>query len=177
MTLEGCVVRYADVISYIGRDIEDAITLNLLKRNELPKKCTNLLGNNNRDIINTLVTDLINNSSIKDKICYSGRIDKALKELRKFNYRKIYFNKRIKRESEKNEKLYKLLFDVFLRDIKEKNVGSEIYRQWIDVKDARYISKCRHPEIVRDFLASLTDDYFITLFERKYFPRRFGIHF
>lgn len=177
MTLEGCVVRYADVISYIGRDIEDAITVNLLKRSELPKKYTNLLGNNNRDIINTLVTDLIKNSSGQDKICYSDRIDKALKELRKFNYRKIYLNKIIKRESKKVEELYKLLFNVFLRDIKEKNAASEIYRQWIDIKDAEYISKCRHPEIVRDFLASFTDDYFIGLFERKYFPRRFGIHF
>lgn len=177
MTLEGCVVRYADVISYIGRDIEDAITLKLLNRSDLPKESVRLLGNNNRDIINSLVIDLIKNSTGQDKVCYSKKIDKALKRLKKFNYRKIYLNKKIKREAEKNAKLYELLFYDFLRDIREKNSTSEIFRQWIDIKNAEYISKCRHPEIVRDFLASLTDDYFIGLFERKYFPRRFGIHF
>ncbi len=44
-TLEGCVVRIADTIAYLGRDIEDAITLGLISRQELPKECTNLLGN------------------------------------------------------------------------------------------------------------------------------------
>lgn len=178
MTMEGCVVRFADVISYVGRDIEDAITVNLIKRKDLPEQCTRLLGNNNRDIINTLVSDLIENSKkIDDKVCYSKRISTVLKKLKKFNYPNIYLNKEIKRESSKIEKLYIMLFKGYLDDIKEKNSKSEIFKHWIDIKDAKYISKCKHPEIVRDFLSSLTDGYFIGLFERKYFPRRFGIHF
>lgn len=178
MTLEGCVVRYADVISYVGRDIEDAITLGLIKRQSLPARCTRLIGNNNRDIINMLVTDLIETSmKERDKICYSRVINKELKFLKGFNYRAIYLNKKTKREAGKNKRLYELLFEEFLQDIKEKNIKSEIYTQWIDIKDAKYMSKCKHPEIVRDFLASLTDDYFIGLFERKYFPKRFGTHF
>lgn len=178
MTMEGCVVRLADVISYVGRDIEDAITLRLIKRRELPYECTKLLGDNNRDIINTLVSDLIENSKeLKEKICYSKKISNVLRKLRKFNYKNIYLNKKTKREAAKNQKLYTLLFEEYLRDIKEKNSRSEIFTQWIDIKDAKYISKCKHPEIVRDFLSSLTDDYFIGLFERKYFPKRFGTHF
>ena len=178
MTMEGCVVRLADVISYVGRDIEDAITLRLIKREELPNECTKLLGNNNRDIINTLVSDLIENSKeSENKICYSKRISNVLKKLREFNYKNIYLNKKTKREAVKNQKLYTLLFEEYLSDIKEKNSRSEIFTQWIDIKDAKYISKCKHPEIVRDFLSSLTDDYFIGLFERKYFPKRFGTHF
>lgn len=178
MTLEGCVVRFADVVSYIGRDIEDAITLKLIKRRNLPKECTKLLGNNNRDIINSLVMDLIENSKkFDDRICYSKIISEVLKKLKKFNYKNIYLNKRTKRESAKNQKLYSLLFEEFIYDIKRKNSKSEIFTQWIDIKDAKYISRCKHPEIVRDFLASLTDDYFIGLFERKYFPKRFGTHF
>ena len=47
MTLEGCVVRIADTIAYIGRDIEDAIRLNLIKRSELPQESVKSLGNTN----------------------------------------------------------------------------------------------------------------------------------
>jgi len=178
MTLEGCVVRYSDVIAYIGRDIEDAISVNLLARKELPRDCTRILGNNNRDIINVLVTDLIKSSKkYCDKICYSRTINNALAKLKAFNYKKIYLNKSIKTQSEKIERLYNFLFEAFLGDIKKQNVDSEIYRNWINVIDARYISRCSHPEIVRDFIASLTDDYFIELFKRRYLPRVFGIRF
>jgi len=178
MTLEGCVVRYSDIIGYIGRDIEDAIVVNLIKKQDLPKDCTKILGNNNRDIINSLVTDLIETSKkYRDRICYSRRINKALIKLKDFNYKMIYLNKRIKTESAKIERLFNFLFKEFLIDIKKKNASSEIFRNWINVIDAAYTSKCSHPEIVRDFIASLTDDYFIELFRRKYFPRNFGIRF
>ncbi len=178
MTLEGCVVRYADTISYIGRDIEDAITLDLIERKDLPLSCTRVLGNNNRDIINTLVSDIIMNSKKQiDKIGYSNRINDALVQLKKYNYEAIYKNNKIKRESQKIEKLYNILFEGFLIDVVKKNEESEIFKQWVDIKDQKYITKCKPPEIVRDYIASLTDDYFIELFRRKYFPMRFGIHY
>ena len=178
MTLEGCVVRYSDVIAYVGRDIEDAISVNLISRNELPKDCTKVLGNTNRNIIDVLVTDLIKTSNnYNDRICYSGNVNKALTKLRGFNKKIIYLNKRIKTESVKIERLFHFLFDEFLNDIKKRNVESEIYRNWINIIDAEYISRCSYAEIVRDFISSLTDDYFIELFRRKYFPQRFGIRF
>jgi dGTPase len=178
MTLEGCVVRFADVISYIGRDIEDAIKVNLIDRRDLPQECIRLLGNNNRSIINALVIDLIENSrKVEDKVCYSKRIARILCKLKKFNYRNIYLNNKIKKESAKIKVLYGHLFKELLSDIKNKNSKSEIFTQWIDIKDAKYIHGCKPAEIVRDFISSLTDDYFITLFERKYFPKRFGYEF
>ena len=64
MTLEGCIVRIADVVGYIGRDIEDAITLGLFERENLPKEITEVLGDNNRDIVNTIILDIIKNSII-----------------------------------------------------------------------------------------------------------------
>ena len=60
MTVEGCVVKLADVISYSGRDLEDAIRLGFIKREDVPKNITEVLGNTNRDIVNTLVVDVIN---------------------------------------------------------------------------------------------------------------------
>ena len=61
-TTEGCVVRLADTIAYIGRDIEDAIILGLITRDEIPQTCKKILGDTNGTIIYTLVTDLIGNS-------------------------------------------------------------------------------------------------------------------
>ena len=62
MTMEGCVVRIADTISYIGRDIEDAVRLGLIRRSELPEDAVSVLGNTNGTIVYNLVTDVIRHS-------------------------------------------------------------------------------------------------------------------
>jgi len=69
MTLEGCVVRISDVIAYIGRDIEDAKTVNLIKQEDIPKEICNILGSKNDDIINTLVLDLIEKTRAEMNVC------------------------------------------------------------------------------------------------------------
>ena len=90
MTLEGCVVRISDVISYIGKDIEDAIMMNILEPTEVPASLMNILGNNNGDIVTTLVLDIIKNSMNKPYITMSKEIMQALNDLQKFNYENIY---------------------------------------------------------------------------------------
>ena len=62
MTLEGCVVRISDIIGYVGRDIEDAVRLGVFDKKELPKEITDVLGSDNKTIVNTIVLDLIKNS-------------------------------------------------------------------------------------------------------------------
>ena len=90
MTLEGCVVRLADTISYIGRDLEDAITLNLVQREELPAPVTQRLGRTNGAIVYSLVADLITHSFEKNYVGYSPEVGQALKNLKAFNYERIY---------------------------------------------------------------------------------------
>ena len=97
MTLEGCVVKFADVFGYIGRDIEDAIIVKLIKRKDLPEDCVAILGNKNSKIIDTLVTDLIKNSLDSDRLSLSKEVSDALKKLKQFNYEKIYLNPKIMR--------------------------------------------------------------------------------
>ena len=74
MTLEGSVVRLSDIIAYIGRDIEDAIILGVIKREDLPVEATRILGNNNSDIVNTLTIDVIKNSIDKDYLTFSKEV-------------------------------------------------------------------------------------------------------
>ncbi|MDY6852493.1 MAG: HD domain-containing protein, partial [Thermodesulfobacteriota bacterium] len=59
MTAEGCVVRLADTISYIGRDVEDAIRVGLVRRSDLPGECVRVLGDTNGKIVYNLVADLL----------------------------------------------------------------------------------------------------------------------
>lgn len=82
MTLEGCIVRVSDIIAYIGRDIEDAIRLGIITKDDIPQNIKNILGDNNRDIINTIILDIITNSYQKPYIKISPNIFTAIKELK-----------------------------------------------------------------------------------------------
>lgn len=100
-TWEGCVVKIADKISYLGRDIEDAISLGILDNhlNELysllnfDSTSTPL---NNSSIINYLVIDLCENSSCDNGLCFSDNAFNLLNQIKDFNYKNIYFSNRIK---------------------------------------------------------------------------------
>ena len=67
MTLEGCVVKFSDTIAYIGRDIQDAREVGLIGHTtDLPEECRDILGDSNREIINTLIYDLLENSDTEE---------------------------------------------------------------------------------------------------------------
>ena len=93
-TWEGCVVKIADKISYIGRDIEDAISLGILDEhlNELHKMLGLDINEpiNNTVLINNFIYDLCENSSIKKGLCFSEKTFELINELKKFNYKHIY---------------------------------------------------------------------------------------
>ncbi len=99
-TWEGCVVKISDKISYLGRDLEDAITLKIL--DEHLDKLYDLLGYssdnenlNNTIIINYLITDLCENSSPENGLCFSDKAFELIKDINKFNYKNIYACPRI----------------------------------------------------------------------------------
>ena len=171
MSLEGCVVRFSDTVSYIGRDIEDAIRLGLIRRSELPKESVNFLGNTNGKIVYSLVTDIILNSYGKPYISFSPEISDALKCLKQFNYERIYMNPRIKKELARIKKLYSVLFERFLNDITKKASDSPVFRNFIDGMSEDYITGHRPAEIVRDFIAGMTDQYFLRQAPESLRPR------
>jgi dGTPase len=161
MTLEGCVVRFADTISYIGRDIEDAIRLGVLARSDLPRECARVLGDTNGTIVYTLVTDVIRGSYGRDHIAFSPEVSEALLRLKRFNLERIYMNPIIKRHTETIRDLFTDLFHRFLTDIETGDRASPIFTGFLDGMSAGYISGHRPPEIVRDFIAGMTDQYFL----------------
>jgi len=177
MTLEGCVVRLADTISYIGRDLEDAITLNLITREELPPAVTTRLGRTNGAIVYTLVTDLISHSHNKNYVGYSPEVGEALMTLREFNYTRIYNNPRIKQETGKIEELFADLFQRFYRDIIEARRQSPIWTEYLEHMHPPYLEQFQPAEIVRDYLASMTDANFLRQCQELFFPQPMPLKF
>ena len=172
MTMEGCVVRMADTISYIGRDIEDAIRLNLIKRTQLPKASVERLGDTNGTIVYNLVTDVIENSFQRGAIAFSEEVSNALKKLRQFNLEQIYLNPKIKPESGKIRHIFQVLFERYLKDFKEGNEASIIFTEYLDGMSDEYKNNADPAEIVRDFIAGMTDKYFLRQSPRELRPRR-----
>ncbi len=171
MTLEGCVVRLADTISYIGRDLEDAITLSLVRREELPPEVAGRLGRTNGAIVYSLVTDLLRHSFDKNYVGYSPEVGALLKQLKEFNYQRIYNNPRIKDQTSKIEALCQRLFQRFLEDLDQDRRDSLIYQDFLAPLDPAYRESHQPAEIVRDFLASMTDAYFLRTSQELFFPQ------
>ena len=165
MTLEGCVVRISDIIAYIGRDIEDAIRLGIINKSDIPSSITNVLGDNNSDIINTLVLDIINNSYNLPYIKLSPKVFKALKDLKEFNYTHIYKNANTKETIILYEKMFRHLFQVYYTQITNNDKDAHIYKDYLNAMDKTYIENTSVPRIIIDYLAGMTDDYFKRQYE------------
>ncbi|MGD8889575.1 MAG: HD domain-containing protein [Desulfobacterales bacterium] len=161
MTLEGCLVRMCDTVSYVGRDIEDAIRLKLIQRSDLPQKCVEVLGQTNGTIVFNLVTDLIRSSYQQAYIAFSPDVSAALKQLRKFNLNVIYLNPKIKKHTDRIKKLFERLFEQYLDDLNKQRKSSAIYGQFLENMSEGYIQRHEPAEIVRDFIAGMTDRYFL----------------
>lgn len=119
-TWEGCVVKLADKIAYLGRDIEDATTLGYFtpaEREELIRVVGNL-GNsgsiNTTSIMHTLIYDLCQNSSLEQGLCFSSSTSDQLNAIKQFNYEHIYRNKRLRPYQHYAELVINELFDYLI---------------------------------------------------------------
>lgn len=171
MTMEGCVVRMADTISYVGRDIEDAIRLGLISRDALPKECVRVLGNTNGTIVYTLVEDLVKNSLDRPCVSFGLEVASALRGLKAFNESHIYQNERVKDQSEKVRLMFELLFEKYFRDFEEGNEDSDIFKEFLEGMSGEYIENTAAAGIVRDFVAGMTDEYFLTQCRKNLVPQ------
>ncbi len=167
MTLEGCVVRISDLIGYLGRDVEDAIRLGIIKKSDLPKEITEVLGNTNKSIVNTIIQDIIENSLDKPYIKMSDKVFKAMKDLKKFNYEHIYNKANSKERIKELKEQFTFLFETYVKDINEHNTKSEIYKAFLNYKDVSYKNETPKERIAIDFIAGMTDDYFQKCYQAR----------
>jgi dGTPase len=159
ITLEGKVVSFADRIAYINHDISDAIRAGVLKEDDLPKDCVKFLGNSKGERINTLVSDIINNSLNKDKINLSEEGLFYMNKLRDFMFDNVYFAKDGQDMNLKADRMLALLFNHFLKNP--------------DQVPKNLIISSEPTVFVTDYLASMTDTYAVNLAKELFIPKEF----
>lgn len=159
MTLEGAVVRISDLIAYLGRDIEDAKRMGLIDFSDIPLSIKENLGTSNREIVNTIVMDIINNSIGKDYIKLSDNVFKSIVELKKFNYENIYYKAYTEEEKDKLKLMLNTLFNKYMKDLENNNTDSNIIKSFLANMSDEYKNSNSNARIVIDYIAGMTDDY------------------
>lgn len=173
MTLEGCVVRVSDIIAYLGRDIEDAITIGIIKREDIPKQITDVLGNDNSSIVNTLILDIVKNGMDKNYIQFSKEVFKALVDLRNWNYKNIYNSAEALKNREELKKAFNKLFNIYLEELKDKDCknyieipeytpfSSKRLYEFVNSRSEEYKENTNVKRMIIDYMAGQTDKFFL----------------
>jgi dGTPase len=180
MTHEGCVVRFADNIAYLGRDLQDAIEINLIDEDiwrNYREICEDFLDFSsprdvNRMILDTLIKDVINTSYERDEISFSEKASACVKKMKDLNYRYIYENRKLHSQDGKVRRMFEFMFDHFLHEYQQGTTNSLIFRDmikpgWISEK---YKESVEPAGLVRDYLAGMTDRYFNHVYRSLVIP-------
>lgn len=173
-TLEGCVVRISDMIAYIGKDRQDALKTHLIDSEDIFEE--NKIGKYNAAIIHNLVVNIVENSYGKDYIRLDNAHFEALKSSKSDNYEKIYMNSKIADIYDRQiQPMFEKVYERLLSDLNNNRKSSPIYKHHIDyVNHANrfnhydYVKNSDNNEIVVDYIASMTDDYFIDLYQHLF---------
>ena len=166
MTLEGCVVRISDIIAYIGKDIEDAVTMGVIGFDEIPKDITDILGVGNKDTLNTLVMDVINNSYGKDYISMSPKVFDALVKLKDFNYKNIYSKANTEEMVKHYEEMFRCVFDKSLNAVMVDDKNADIFKVYLNHMSTNYLESTSDERKVIDYISGMTDDFLISQYEK-----------
>lgn len=157
-TLEGQVVRWADVIAYVNHDIDDALRARVIRFEELPKNAIAVLGETHRERINTMVWDIVVESFDRPEVRMSERVQEATETLRNFLFERVYFGPEQWQEREKAKRLVKHLY--------------EFFAEHPEVLETEYTFARKRQEdlgtVICDFISGMTDRYALYIY-RKYF--------
>ncbi len=157
-TREGCVVRLADTIAYINHDIEDSIRANVLRAEQLPQDCVEVLGDTKTKRITSLIASVIAHGS--EKIDFEPEIRKAHDDLRSFMFRTVYTNPAAKLEEGKAELLIRKLYSYF------KENSSMLPRLYLNIAEESDIDRA-----VCDYISGMSDEYAVDLYTELFVPK------
>ena len=183
-TLEGCVVRICDMIAYVGKDRQDAARV--VDRQAQPVYAPRSLGVSNAAIINNLTVDIIEESYATGSIQLSEQGWHDLEEIKRENYLLLYDNQEITRfNDERIRPLFGAMYARLLDDIQRGDETSIIWRHHVRLIDQQrsfyeqgsYLQNTPADQVVVDFIASMTDDYFIDLYHYLFPEHDTGISY
>ena len=170
LTLEGQVVRLADIIAYVNHDMDDALRAGILKATDLPSHISKVIGKKHSQRIASMVRDLIVETLTADdgRLHVSEIMLEAITNLRAFLYDNVYRFHKVHNEFEKAQRIIRELYNYCLENGLVKRRGNEWLTvehrsEWPDEKTAN--------RRVCDFVAGMTDRYALELYEHLFMPK------
>lgn len=167
-TLEGCLVKVCDTVSYVARDLEDAILLKIIKREQIPDT---VLGLTQKTILSRFAENLLVNSLNKEYVAVDEETYNALRTLRKFNFQYIYTYPALKIESTKIKQSYQLVFETLLQDYRRKKEDSYLWQNFLSNKSSAYLVSSSPIQQIVDYISGMTDSYFIRTMKKLILPQ------
>jgi len=164
-TAEGCLVRYADIIAYLGHDLDDAIHSNILREDEVPEECRLVLGSSHSRRVMAMIEGVISQTrpapDDQSRLLFAvdPPVGAAMQTLREFLFHRVYRSPQVHNEFVKARKI--------LRDLFRYCLGNHDFFE----KEASGIPRSSSPERrVCDFIASLSDRQAQNLYHRLFVP-------
>lgn len=164
-TMEGRVVRVADIIAYVNHDLDDALRAGIISPEQLPDYVYKKLGESNSERIGTMVKDIIY-ATLENgggKLVMSHDIMSAISDLRSFLFENVYETNKVHKDFKKAMKVVKELYLYFLENGLPKEQEAEDYQNTGD-----------HREVC-DFVAGMTDRYALDLYQRIFLPKPWSV--
>ena len=158
-TWEGQIVRISDRIAYINHDIDDAMRAGLLTNEDIPRDISYVLGENHRERIDTLVTDMITNTQATGVLGMRPEVLHAMDALRSFLFAKIYRNPVAKGEESKARAMIQALYEYYLKN------PEQLPADFIPQLDFEGM-----PRVICDYIAGMTDKYAVAKYEDIFIP-------
>lgn len=164
-TLEGKIVRLSDKIAYINHDIDDAIRAHVLKEEDIPLEIKKTLGFTTKQRLNTLIHNIIINSTEKNDIAMSAEVEEAMIDLRTFMFENVYKNPVAKGEEVKAKAMLGQLFRYYMEHIE---LLPEKYLRMLGAGESE-------ERVVCDYIAGMTDQYAIAKFSEYFLPQAWQV--
>ncbi len=167
-TVEGRIVRFADIIAYLNHDLDDAVRSGVIAAGQIPKNCKTVLGRNHAQRATTMIQDLIFSSRVTDgqmALSFSPAVFSAMSDLRGFLFENVYRSERVHAEFIKAKKMISEIFSYFLNhpgQLREKLASLEM--------SAAYYNGVETERIISDYIASMTDRYLLNLYTEIFVP-------
>ena len=161
-TLEGEIVRLSDQIAYLNHDVDDAIRAGVLSANDLPQSVRSGFGDTHGKRIDAMISDIIRTSYGRDFISASEQAKELTEEFRDFMFERVYFSPVAKAEEGKVDNIVLFMFEYYLAHESE---VPEYIRMASDIPERR----------VCDYIATMTDNYLVRMFEKIYVPKGWAL--
>jgi len=158
-SMEGRVVRLSDRIAYINHDVDDAVRAGILSANDIPGEIQSLLGTTYSQRINSVILDVIENSSDSDDINMSPAMYFVMETFRDFMFERVYRNETAKGEERKVSGMLKRIFEYFMTH------PEKLADEYVSVAETEGLERA-----VGDYISGMTDNFAVSLFRELFIP-------